>query len=65
MARRDAARVVVEYGVLAPTGPTVLLVTDDYAEAEHALDLIGEGRLVRRVVTYGQWTDVAVSKNYG
>jgi hypothetical protein len=56
--KRDVVRTAVEYGVLALASRTVLTVTEDYAEAEHTLDLIGEGRLVRRTVTYGSWIDI-------
>ena len=50
----------MEYGVVSLTSRTILAVTEDYAEAEHTLELIGEGRLVRRTVTYGSWADIPV-----
>jgi hypothetical protein len=62
VSRRDVARCTVEYGVVSLTSRTILTVTEDYAEAEHTLDLIGEGRLVRRTVTYGSWADIPVSQ---
>jgi hypothetical protein len=48
-------RVVVEYGVQAPMSRTVVLVTDKFQEAEHMLDLVGDGCIVRRTVSYGAW----------
>ena len=51
----------MQYGVVSPRSRTILAVTEDYAEAEHTLDLIGEGRLVRRTVTYGWWADIPMS----
>jgi hypothetical protein len=65
VSRRDVARCTVEYGVVSLTSQTILTVTEDHAEAEHTLDLIGAGRLVRRTVTYGAWADIPVSQpNY-
>ncbi|CAN5553955.1 hypothetical protein BH10ACT9_BH10ACT9_46000 [soil metagenome] len=63
MGRRDVARCTVEYGIISATSRTILTVTEDYAEAEHTLDLIGEGRLVRRTVTYSAWADIPVSQS--
>ena len=45
MARRGIAGSVVEYGIQTSNGKTILMVTNDLTEAEHTLDLIGEGRL--------------------
>jgi hypothetical protein len=30
-------------------------VTEDLAEAEHLLDMVGQGRLIERTITYGPW----------
>ena len=62
MSRREDSRCTVEYGILSLTSHTILTVTEDYAEAEHTLDLIGDGRIVRRTVTCGPWADVPVSE---
>ena len=51
-------RVVVEYDVQTPTSRTVVLVTDQFQEAEHILDLVGDGCIVRRTVCYGAWRAV-------
>ncbi len=49
---------VVQYGVLTPSSTSVLLVTDRLDEAEHILDVVGEGRIVQRTVRYGAWRPV-------
>jgi YD repeat-containing protein len=46
---------VTQYGVQTPNSSTVLVVTTDRAEAEHALDWITDGRVVQRTITYGGW----------
>ena len=45
---------VVQYGVQTPSSTTVLLVTDRLDEAEHILDVVGEGRIVRRTGEYAE-----------
>ena len=60
MVRRSVERRMVEYGVQTLNSRTILTVTKDVAEAEHTLDLIGEGRLIRRTVTYSPWTEVPI-----
>ncbi len=55
MAARDTAATVTEYGIQTPNSKTILMVTEDLHEAERTLDLIGEGRLITRVVSYGPW----------
>jgi hypothetical protein len=57
---RSAADSYIEYGVQARKSKTILLVTTDAAEAEHTLDLLGEGRLVQRTVCYSPWFNAAV-----
>jgi hypothetical protein len=34
------------------------MLTEDLAEAERTLDMVGHGRLISRRVTYGPWIDV-------
>lgn len=46
---------VTQYGVQTPKSSTVLTVTTDRAEAEHALEWIEDGRVVHRTITYGGW----------
>ena len=58
MARREDRNTVVEFGVQTPNSRTVLTVTQDLAEAEHMLDMLGGGRLVRRSVSYSSWRPV-------
>lgn len=48
-------RSVAQYGVQTPNSSTILIVTDDRAEAEHALEWIADGRVVHRTITYGDW----------
>ena len=55
MARRNDTKIVVEFGVQTPNSRTVLMVTQDLAEAEQVLDLLGGGQLVRRAVSYSPW----------
>jgi hypothetical protein len=52
----------VEYGVQTLTSRTVVLVTDEIEEAQHMLDLVGEGRVVRRTVRYGPWRSVDLAE---
>jgi hypothetical protein len=59
MARRNDTKIVVEFGVQTPNSRTVLMVTQDIEEAEHVLDLLGGGQLVRRAVSYSPWRPVA------
>jgi len=47
-----------EYGVQTANRKTILTVNLDLAEAERALDMIGEGRLLQRTVRYSAWTAV-------
>lgn len=58
--RSSDVRSIVEYGVQTPMSRTVVLLTDHLEEAEHMLDLVGEGRIVRRTVRYGPWRSVDV-----
>ena len=52
---------VVQYGVETPSSTSVLLVTDRLDEAEHILDVVGDGRIVQRTVRYGAWHPVEAS----
>jgi uncharacterized phage-associated protein len=53
--RDDRATRVAEYGVQTSHSKTILTVTEDLAEAERTLDMLGQGRLVQRTVTYSPW----------
>lgn len=46
---------VVQYGIQTPHSKTILMVTEDPAEARHMLEMIGEGRLISRTIRYGPW----------
>ena len=56
MASRDVAACTTEYGVQTANSKTILTVCSDLAEAERTLDMLGEGRLLRRTVRYSPWT---------
>jgi hypothetical protein len=56
--RSSDVRSKVEFGVQTPNSNTVAMVTDQIEEAEHMLDLVGTGRIVRRTVSYGPWSGV-------
>ena len=58
MPRRDVSKTVVQYGVQTVTSKTIQVVTDDLAEAERLLDMIGDGVLIQRTVEFGRWTSV-------
>jgi hypothetical protein len=60
MVRDDRATRVVEYGVQTSNSKTILTVTEDLAEAERILDMLGQGRIVQRNVSYGPWIAVEV-----
>ena len=62
MARRGVAGSIVEYGIQTLNGKTILMLANDLTEAEHTLDLIGEGRLVQRTVRYSPWVTVPVDR---
>ena len=55
MATDEKAKRLVEYGIQAPNSKTILMVTDNLADAERMLDMIGQGRLVERIIRYGPW----------
>ena len=55
------AESVVQYGVQTPSSTTVLLVTDRLDEAEHILDVVGDGHVVQRTVRYGAWRPAEAS----
>ena len=48
----------VEYGVQTSNSKTILTVTEDLAEAERTLDMLGQGRLLKRTVSYSPWIAV-------
>jgi hypothetical protein len=58
--KRGIAGSVIEYGVQTTGSKTVLTVTQDEAEAEQMLDLLGEGWLVQRTVYYSPWVTVPI-----
>jgi hypothetical protein len=55
---RDVRESVIEYGIQTPTSRQILVITEDLHDAEHMLDLLGDGRLLTRTVTYGAWRPV-------
>jgi hypothetical protein len=55
MARDDRAACTVECGVQTSNSKTILTVTEDLAEAERTLDMLGQGRLLKRTVSYSPW----------
>jgi hypothetical protein len=58
MTAKDIAEVVVEYGIQTLHSKSILVMTNDLAEAHRTLDMIGEGRLISRTVSYSGWQDV-------
>jgi hypothetical protein len=55
MSSPKTGRSVTQYGVQTLNSSTVLIVTADRGEAEHALQWITDGRVVHRRITYGGW----------
>ena len=55
MASPDRGMSVTQYGIQTPNSNTVLVVTTDREEAQHALTWIQHGRIVHRTITYGGW----------
>jgi len=58
MPTRERAEKVVEYGIRTPHSKTTLMLTEDLAEAERTLDMLGQGTLIERTVSYGPWHQV-------
>jgi hypothetical protein len=52
MAIRDGTKFTVEYGIQTPTSKTMLGVTEALEEAQRTLDMVGDGRLIQRTVSY-------------
>jgi hypothetical protein len=65
MPRRSVAESFVQYGLQMASSKTILMVTEDLAEAERMLDLIGDGRVIARTVSYSRWYPVEVDVNVG
>lgn len=55
MARGGIAERRVQYGIQTPNSNTILMVTEDLAEAEQTLEMVGQGRLTMRTISYGRW----------
>ena len=55
MASNGIAERVVQYGIRTPSSKTILMVTEDLAEAECLLDMLGQGQLIERTIRYGSW----------
>jgi hypothetical protein len=55
MATAGRAERHVQYGIQTPNSKTILMVTEDLAEAEHMLDMVGQGRVAERTISYGPW----------
>lgn len=49
------AEATVEYGIRLEGSTTILMVTDDFGEAQQALDMVGHGTLMRRTVWRSPW----------
>jgi hypothetical protein len=58
IAIRDGTKFTVEYGIQTTTSKTILGVTEDLEEAQRTLDMIGDGRLIQRTVSYSPWVEV-------
>lgn len=52
---RDVAETVTEYGIQTFNSKQILVITEDLPDAERMLDMLGDGRLLTRTVTYGAW----------
>ena len=65
MPRRNVAESFVQYGIQTTNSKTILMVTEDLDEAARMLDLIGEGRVIARTVSYSQWQEVEVDVPVG
>lgn len=55
---RNMGKSVIEYGIQTATSKSILVITSDLADAHRTLDMIGDGRLVCRTVTYSRWRQV-------
>lgn len=55
MATHRGVQHVVQYGIQTSHSKTILMVTENLAEAERMLDMVGEGRLIARTIRYGPW----------
>jgi hypothetical protein len=55
MAKGGRAERHIQYGIQTPNSNTILMVTEDLAEAEQMLDMVGQGRLTVRTISYGRW----------
>ena len=58
MPNRNVAESFVQYGIQAANSKTILMVTEDPEEADRMLDLLGEGRLITRTISYTHWGPV-------
>jgi hypothetical protein len=58
MTTRNMGKSVIEYGIQTATSKSILVITSDLADAQRTLDMIGDGRLVCRTVTYSRWQHV-------
>jgi hypothetical protein len=58
MAIRDGTKFTVEYGIQTPTSKTMLGVTEGLEVAQRTLDMVGDGRLIQRTVSYSPWVEV-------
>jgi hypothetical protein len=53
--RPDQGRSITQYGVQPPNSSNTLIITENRAEAECALDSVADGRVVHRTITYSGW----------
>jgi hypothetical protein len=49
---------VIEYGIQTANSKSILVITSDLADAHRTLDMIGDGRLLCRTVSYSRWEEV-------
>jgi hypothetical protein len=63
MSSRKVAQSFVQYGIQTPNSKTILMVTEDLAEAKHTLDQIGGGNLIARTVSYSHWRSVDIDED--
>jgi hypothetical protein len=58
MSSRNVEETVVQYGVRTANSKTILVLADSRAEAERALDMLGEGVVIERTLSYSRWRTV-------
>ena len=67
MIARNIGDTVIEYGIQTANSKSILVITTDLDDAHRTLDMIGDGRLLCRTVSYSRWEEVetdATAQNY-